>query len=121
MSNSVVIETGKFIVDKQATREKACKNFGITKKMLSGRIAVLKQYDKALYNQVHEILDDKGRKLNSLPLYLRITEYILNTHDCWYGTKEHFDITDKELYDALRYLKSKNSAVYARVKYFMYE
>lgn len=121
MNNSVVIETGKFIVDNQATREKTCKNFSITKKMLSGRIAVLKQYDEALYNQVHEVLDNQGRKYKSLPLYLRITEHILNTHGSWYGTMEHFGITDKELYDALRYLKSKNPAVYARVRYFMYE
>jgi hypothetical protein len=121
MKNSIVVETAQYIVDNQSTREKACKKFGITKKMLAGRVAVLKEIDRTLYNQVHEVLDGQERKHNSLPLYLRVAEYVLNSRDCWYGTMEHFDISDKELYDALRYLKSKNEAVYNRVAYYMYE
>jgi len=121
MKNSVIVETVQFIIDNQATREKTCKKFGITKKMLAGRVAVLKEIDRKLYNQVHEVLDSQERKHNSLPLYLRVAEYVLNSGDCWYGTMEHFDITDKELYDALRYLKTKNPAVYGRVTYFLYE
>lgn len=121
MRNSVVVETAKFIIDNQSTREKACKKFGITKKMLAGRVAVLKEIDNTLYNQVHEVLDGQERKHNSLPLYLRVAEYVLNSGACWYEAKERFNISDKELYDALRYLEKKNPAVYSRVAYFMYE
>ena len=121
MKNSVIIETAQYIVDNQTTREKACKKFSITKKMLAGRVAVLKKIDRKLYNQVHEVLDRQKRKHNSLPLYLRVAEYVLNSGDCWYGTMEHFNISDKKLYDALRYLNSKNQAVYNRVAYYLYE
>lgn len=120
MSN-VCIETGNFIVANGATREKTCKKFGITKKMLNGRISILKDYDRSLYNEVHNILDNQTRKHNSLPLYLRVAEHVMNTGDSWYGTMEFFDITDKELYDSIRYLKSKNEAVYNRVAYYLYE
>lgn len=119
--SKMCIETGKFIVKNGASREKTCKKFAITKKMLSGRIAVLKQYDRELYNEIHDVLDNRGRRMNSLPLYLRVAEHVLNTGDSWYGTMEHFDITDKTLYDALRYIKAKNEPMYKRMYNYLYE
>lgn len=116
MRNTMYKQVAAYVVNNNASRTRTCKEFGITKRTLKDHMKNAKLYMTKTYNMAVNVFNEKPSERGDLPTYLQVAQYVIDSKPTREQVMKRFELTHKSLYDALRYLKSKNENMYNRVK-----